>query len=190
MPISYKRWDDMQDSSDEETVVNPSKASAAPAHSVSAMVSAGTAADAATAATRSTRQADDEQAGAPVSPREQHDVTARSSAAAELLGSRVPVSQHKQQQAPLEAEGNVYAAPHHAPPPPPPQAAMAAEAVKAAAALRSTPVWTAGQARRIAPFQAHADCAMESSEWRGPKRWRPRLSGTQLEALRMMAEGA
>lgn len=51
----------------------------------------------------------------------------------------------------------------------------------------SMPVWTAGQARRIAPFADHAAYALERLDWRGPKAWRPRLSEHQLAALRMMA---
>ena len=49
------------------------------------------------------------------------------------------------------------------------------------------PVWTAGQQRRIEPWQAHGDYAVERLAWRGPKVWRPRLKGAQLEALKMMA---
>ena len=67
-----------------------------------------------------------------------------------------------------------------APPPPRPSGALIDP--------HSTPVWTAGYARRIRPYQAHGESALERLDWRGPKAWRAekRLSGTQLEALRMM----
>ena len=109
---------------------------------------------------------------------------------------------------PLPATETAQASHGHAAPrqPPPsaagvdgrPSAAAAAELLGAGDAGRgtpaaapavdplSTPVWTAGQVRRIAPFCEHAAYALERLDWRGPKAWRPRLSAQQLEALRIM----
>ena len=72
--------------------------------------------------------------------------------------------------------------PQLAPPPPPQQQSSAV------IDPHTTPVWTAGFARRITPYQAHGEYALERLDWRGPKVWRAekRLTGTQLEALRMM----
>jgi hypothetical protein len=65
-------------------------------------------------------------------------------------------------------------------------AAVPSPPMTAAEALLA-PVWTAGQVRYIEPWQLHGDYAVERASWRGPKRWRARLSRDQLEALRMMA---
>ena len=43
---------------------------------------------------------------------------------------------------------------------------------------RPPPVWTAGQQRRIVPWQSDADYAVERVDWRGPKRASPTAKST------------
>jgi hypothetical protein len=122
-----------------------------------------------------------------------------SASASELLGSML-VNQHNQQQelqakaasgaaarasnaelATLATPGSQKAANGGAAP------QVQSKAAATPVALPNTCVWTAGQVRRVTPLQARANYALERVDWRGPKQWRPKLSSTQLEALRMMA---